>query len=873
MKRVKMMSFFAAGILAALLAGCFNPITVVPPKQEDPNIAPFTVDIQIGKDTEKSRSVAGPDADRIKGDIRNIVQLIVVNNAGEIVAFDEVRRQKDTDEIAELRLESIPFGQMYHFLLLMGHWNRDYEAEAAANNGNYAYTLDPPTLLAAGMKDYFVTGSGKVMVTMWPIVTDTTFTSGQRTVEPTVSAGKPGAVNLLPLDWNVSWTIKRGLTGNGLTDLVRAQNVTGNAGNALQLKSTPQAMVREGTGDGSWSDTTLNGNIITWPLTAYTSGLLRIGTAGSVNFRLEYVPFNKTAGEKNPWNTFNTKSVFDLRENKEPVWIIRNGVNDLAQNTDTDFSNLGKNKTANGNGAVSFGVAAKTPADGGSLGIRNGAFKGPANSKTPEITFTTYGYTGTAEVHYAVVPEEKDPPGYSDYTLLNSREAGDQQERIEIPEAGGNYDVYVILFKDGEISNAIVIGTRKGDNNVDWIWGNDSYLKLYVKSGGSDSNTGTTREDPLATVQKALEKLTAVYTSTPNKWPGKGTGSESYGAIIILDTVMVKNQITVNGTKGYPRIILADDTETPNGTLKAMASIEMPGTRRYLLKLEQGANVTLVGGLTLEGTGELSNDITGVGIESYSTFTMFGGVISKNYVKSYSGGGVVVYPTSWFTMNGGKIADNSSTGSHGGGVYNSGIFMMNDGEISNNSTVLYNGGGVYNDGIFTMTGGKISDNSAGTSGGGVSIAIGMFTMSGGKISDNSAKHVGGGVLVNGGIFAMNDGAISHNSTDASGGGVAVINATFTMSAGVISGNTSKFSGGGVYLVPVSVMEKTGGTIYGYDSAAPNDSNSNKVTGLSVIPADKGHAIYLNDGTGIYRKETTVGSTDKLSYKNGVYIGW
>jgi hypothetical protein len=73
--------------------------------------------------------VAGPDASRVKRDTRNIIQLIVVDGSGNIATFDEVRRGSDVEMEAELRIESIAFGEKYYFLLLMGQWDRDYAAE------------------------------------------------------------------------------------------------------------------------------------------------------------------------------------------------------------------------------------------------------------------------------------------------------------------------------------------------------------------------------------------------------------------------------------------------------------------------------------------------------------------------------------------------------------------------------------------------------------------------------------------------------------------------------------------------------------------------------------------------------------------------
>ncbi|MDR0759905.1 MAG: hypothetical protein LBF74_07320 [Treponema sp.] len=51
---------FLSGVLAALLAGCFSPITAVPPQPQDGGPAPFTVDVLIGGGG--ARSIAGPDA-------------------------------------------------------------------------------------------------------------------------------------------------------------------------------------------------------------------------------------------------------------------------------------------------------------------------------------------------------------------------------------------------------------------------------------------------------------------------------------------------------------------------------------------------------------------------------------------------------------------------------------------------------------------------------------------------------------------------------------------------------------------------------------------------------------------------------------------
>jgi hypothetical protein len=55
MNPAKTFGFFAAGFLAVLLAGCFNPISIVPPDTVDNLPAePFSVDIMIGTDAARS---------------------------------------------------------------------------------------------------------------------------------------------------------------------------------------------------------------------------------------------------------------------------------------------------------------------------------------------------------------------------------------------------------------------------------------------------------------------------------------------------------------------------------------------------------------------------------------------------------------------------------------------------------------------------------------------------------------------------------------------------------------------------------------------------------------------------------------------------
>jgi hypothetical protein len=90
-----------------------------------------------------------------------------------------------------------------------------------------------------------------------------------------------------------------------------------------------------------------------------------------------------------------------------------------------------------------------------------------------------------------------------------------------------------------------------------------------------------------------------------------------------------------------------------------------------------------------------------------------------------------------------------------------------------------------------------------------------------------------------------------------------------MNGGKISGNTASSYGGGVYFKSYSRFGKTGGTIYGFDGPVDGDTdmrNLVKTTSGDIVD-NRGHAVYLNTGTGIYHRDTTLWPTDNLFYND------
>jgi uncharacterized repeat protein (TIGR02543 family) len=286
-----------------------------------------------------------------------------------------------------------------------------------------------------------------------------------------------------------------------------------------------------------------------------------------------------------------------------------------------------------------------------------------------------------------------------------------------------------------------------------------------------------------------------------------------------------------------------------------------------LFSVQPGVTLVLDNNITLQGHD--NNNSALVAVSSANLIMNNGSKITGNSNTAASvqdifyGGGVHLRGSlSSFTMNGGEISNN-----YGSGVYlrssneskfpNS--FTMNGGKISNNTNggvyIYYQGDYYY--GTFTMNDGEISYNSA-SDGGGVN---GRITMTGGIISNNTASKSDTGLYGNGGgiygSITMTGGTISGNTAAANGGGVY---GSLTMTGGTISGNTASTSGGGFYCD--DVMNKSGGTIYGYNSNDTTNSNVVKDSSGNVLN-NKGHALYFGRISTPEYRDTTGGPDDNL----------
>jgi hypothetical protein len=303
----------------------------------------------------------GPDAGGIElGKIRNTAQIIAVDAATGLVAAQAlVRKTNDNEASAPLNI-SVKTGQTYHFLMLMGHTERTY---GGASGAAISYTADPPTLLAAGfLADQAIADGGTTLtIIMKPLVVDTAFTYGGQTVQAATGGNElPSGVSA-----QLVWT----MTGGALGALVDAQNKVaqsagagiGSTWGALNL-AAKQTIIRIGAGEDT-QPATLGG--MDHDRVTLALGARAAGNSGSANFRLTYHPLGKS----------------------DTPWIIRNGVNDKAQDKDTVFTPNASgvipwDGVKNGNGAVAFTSVQ------GSVDL-TGFVPAPSVGATPQTSFFT----------------------------------------------------------------------------------------------------------------------------------------------------------------------------------------------------------------------------------------------------------------------------------------------------------------------------------------------------------------------------------------------------------------------------------------------------------------------------------------------------
>jgi hypothetical protein len=251
-----------------------------------------------------ARTIAD-DTDIFGKGVWNYAQIIVVEDDGKrIVTWDEYRTNGiNKDGSLWIGSKRIDMSQKYTFLLLMGHWERDYED--AGPGKEYIYKEAPPTLLAAGYTKVIPgeVPQGGIVITMYPIVMHVNF-SGKKSGEgntislaSTINKNEEIEPVLLELadsgaEWTANWTISRA----GLIKLLETEGWTKDTGgfNSLFPDNTREALILAGETDETPARYPLSVDYASGKasldITDYVKGMTETET-GYVNFNLKYLPF------------------------------------------------------------------------------------------------------------------------------------------------------------------------------------------------------------------------------------------------------------------------------------------------------------------------------------------------------------------------------------------------------------------------------------------------------------------------------------------------------------------------------------------------------------------------------------------------------
>lgn len=534
MKTVKPVVLLTSGfIVAVLIAGCFSPVDITDHKglegQQSTWNEDGSYDVNIAYYAKGARTAVptGPTAVEIQSGLYNYVQLVVVSENGSVLSFQDNRKKKSDDKGISFEVNDLPVGNV-GFLLLLGYWERDFDAEKADNGViTYAYNKDAtPVLLASGYapKEVKADMGGIVTITLWPLVTYATFTNDPAGSSPE-EFESGAALKLLPgVPWKVKWEIvKKQNMSNGLESLIAAQNLIVNPDvsdlrivekASIEAVSADPASIKRKVITGTTSSNTIE-------VAGWDNDVSHIGKPHAVNYNLAYTPFSLTSGST-PWANY-TSSVTGNKLKGPPQWILRNGLNDLPKDAYTDYNPtaLGakdsNNNRKNGNGSVVATVIAvsgyptggdgKEPITPGAdpsdkdkpedpldddptkLLIYDGRYFGqdPSDPSKAAITFKTWGYKDEEHIFYALVKNDKgynaaNPLPYDQFTTSFStpRPAGGPYvETLEINDSdwytNDKWQLWLIFAHKGKVSNRLLIELTKSnlDKNwqIFWQWG------------------------------------------------------------------------------------------------------------------------------------------------------------------------------------------------------------------------------------------------------------------------------------------------------------------------------------------------------------------------------------------------------------------
>ena len=252
------------------------------------------------------------------------------------------------------------------------------------------------------------------------------------------------------------------------------------------------------------------------------------------------------------------------------------------------------------------------------------------------------------------------------------------------------------------------------------------------------------------------------------------------GDAVISDTI----HFSVSGT-----IVLTSQLQIAADSpvvIQAGQTISISGSTTVgVLKVNGGADLTLIGLTIADGKADV-----GGGIYNLGTLSLISTTVSNN-VSSFPGGGI--RNSGWLSITDSKLSGNQSDFG-GGGLFNYGVATIISSTFIGNH-VGFEGGAISNIGVVTITNSTISGNDAHSDGGGIysngtgDPGVGWVYLTNSTVSGNSSYYDGGGIYASNGGLRLYNATISANSAGGEGGGLLSI-VDFRLRNSLIAGNTA-----------------------------------------------------------------------------------
>ncbi|KZX11122.1 DUF11 domain-containing protein [Methanobrevibacter filiformis] len=273
-----------------------------------------------------------------------------------------------------------------------------------------------------------------------------------------------------------------------------------------------------------------------------------------------------------------------------------------------------------------------------------------------------------------------------------------------ITDKNGEINIILIPENNSYILNITPESTNKVKFAIDGfraIFFNDNNMTYVNATGGSDDNWGTSWDDALATIEKALEYVQdggTIYIAgnnynNTNGLPLKNTNLNINKNVTLMGATALSGEVIIDGLNSNNRLF--NILSGSNVTFINLTLANTKFTSSYgSVYVNNGAILNLIGSNLINNTA-----VSGGAIYNHGTLNIQNSSFINNTASSEGGAITNIGGTnSGGTLNiRNSSFINSSAGARGGAIYNSGLnVIIENNVLFDNNRGTYAGGAIYN---------------------------------------------------------------------------------------------------------------------------------------------------------------------------------